>query len=352
MTDPPHRKPGPKPRECPISLAELRTRCKSESLRSLAASLGVSCGMVKRWLDEAGIAEQPAGKPRMKCPISLEELRRRYASESIETLATSLGAPRREVRGWLDDAGVVVVRRSGREQACPISAEELRDLYAQGTVESVAASLKSSPRPVRRWLKEAGIDLRPRQGWERKECPISAAELAQLYASGTVQDIAMSFGVAHGTVRRWMDEMGIDKRPRARVRVQDRTDTGKRLTGSFVGRLGITRLKLQRRLSDGEAVTQIAASLGVSHEALARAMSRDGISGEQAQFGARRRGQPVTWDTVSMTPERVTQGFQRGMTRTEMAAALGIVPSTLARLMREAGIVAPWRTARERSPRP
>ncbi|MFI6742126.1 helix-turn-helix domain-containing protein [Nonomuraea sp. NPDC050451] len=166
-------KRGPEPMQCPISADELGRRYAATTVRELAESLGVSPSMAKRWLKEAGIDKRPGGGPgprksggprrRKQCPISAEELRRRYAVQSIKTLATSLGASRRKVREWLAEGAVVVAPRGrvGGKEGIDMASLIARYEGGEGLV-SLSRAFGRDAGTLGRWLRDAGVKMRGR----------------------------------------------------------------------------------------------------------------------------------------------------------------------------------------------
>ncbi|WP_225964016.1 hypothetical protein [Nonomuraea angiospora] len=173
------------------------------------------------------------GRKPIQCPVSVEELGRRYASNSIRGLAESLGVAPVTAKRWLRAAGIElhpVVKRGPEPMRCPVSVEELGRRYASTTVRGLAASLGVSSSTAKRWLREAGIGNRPggRGGKER----IDMAVLIARYEGG---EGLMSLGRAYGrdkvTVRRWLRDAGVELRGPGRPRKRAASGSDRGQTG-------------------------------------------------------------------------------------------------------------------------
>lgn len=92
----------------------------------------------------------------------------------------------------------------------------LRQLYRRlGSVPSVAAELGVAYETARRWLMGAGVELRRKGRPSGKAERLDLNNLAELYAAGaSIADLGKRFGVSPGTVRARLIEAGVELRPR------------------------------------------------------------------------------------------------------------------------------------------
>jgi predicted ArsR family transcriptional regulator len=100
-------------------------------------------------------------------PAQLRSLYR--TAGSVPAVAEELGVAYETARQWLLEAGVEL-KRKGRPspKAASLDPTELVDRYrAGGSLAAIGHDLGVSPTTIRKRLLDAGVQLRPRPGWDR-----------------------------------------------------------------------------------------------------------------------------------------------------------------------------------------
>lgn len=94
--------------------------------------------------------------------------------------------------------------------------QELAGLYRRlGSVPAVATELGVAYETARRWLLSADVELRAKGRPSRKALRLDSSKLAELYAAGTsIADLGRRFDVSPATVRARLIEAGVELRPR------------------------------------------------------------------------------------------------------------------------------------------
>jgi transposase-like protein len=97
----------------------LRRYQDGAGVKTLAKWARTSPRTIRRWLREAGVQRHPVGGQISSKKISEKELRARYVQkrEPIASIAASVGVSESVVRRWLVNAGVVIRRPGGRPSA-------------------------------------------------------------------------------------------------------------------------------------------------------------------------------------------------------------------------------------------
>ena len=215
--------------ECPVSAEELVEMYKTNTMSEMAETLGVSDYTLRNWLDEvkhgeyaeevAEIRSRKCGK--IDCPVSAEELVEMYKTKTMSEMAEMLGVSDMTIKRWLnkakqegyaDELAEIRSRKYGKTD-CPVSAEELVDMYKTNTLSEMAKSLGTTPATIHAWLSEAKqkgyaeelADIRSRK-YGKIECPVSAEELVEMYKTNTISEMAKSFGVSGFTLSKWLNE--------------------------------------------------------------------------------------------------------------------------------------------------
>ena len=176
----------------------------------IAKRLGVSAGGVHRSLVRSQTPRRSHGH---RLPISADELRRLYLDEQLSTIAIAerLGMSSSGINSALHRIGVEPRRGTELE----IVDEELQGLYVDEGLDDneIARRYDVAPWAVRRRIRAASI-RRPaaKPDYARPSPPDD--ELGSLYhdAGLTQAEIATHYRVPRPTVRRWLDNAGIDRR--------------------------------------------------------------------------------------------------------------------------------------------
>jgi transposase len=104
-----------------------------------------------------------------------------------------------------------------------VSAAELRRLYERQRLvpAEIGERLGVSGRTVRTWLQQLDIPLRPQPERRRRYRPPPPAQLRRRYSEDglTAGQLAARYRVSASTVRRWLEDAGIPRRPRGRSRI-------------------------------------------------------------------------------------------------------------------------------------
>jgi len=134
-----------------MAVPELVVACRSSATSGSLRQLGVQ------------LCAQPGRRRRHLSPTPAQ-LRRRYAADglTIRQLADLYGVSASTVRRWLRDAGIPRRLPGGHSQAP--TREELCRLYqAEGlTTTQIGERYGVSQQTAHRWLRVAGVALRPR----------------------------------------------------------------------------------------------------------------------------------------------------------------------------------------------
>lgn len=84
-----------------------------------------------------------------------------------------------------------------------------------GSVHAVASELGVAYETARRWLMGAGVELRTKGRPSGKAQRLDSSKLAELYAAGeSIADLGKRFGVSPATVRARLIDAGVELRPR------------------------------------------------------------------------------------------------------------------------------------------
>jgi transposase-like protein len=93
---------------------------------------------------------------------------------------------------------------------------ELGAMYREsGSVPAVAAKLGVAFETARRWLLEAGVELRPKGRPSATADRLNPTELAARYQSGeSIAQLGRRYGVSPATIRSRLIDVGVELRPR------------------------------------------------------------------------------------------------------------------------------------------
>lgn len=94
--------------------------------------------------------------------------------------------------------------------------QELRKSYRRlGTISAVAAESDVAFETARRWLTNAGVELQPKGRPSKQAAKLNAAALAKRYRDGeSLATIGEAAGVSPATVRARLIDAGVELRPR------------------------------------------------------------------------------------------------------------------------------------------
>jgi uncharacterized protein YjcR len=152
--------------------------------------------------------------------VSPAELRRLYEQQRLvpAEIGERVGVSGRTVRAWLQQLGIPLRPRAERRRRhLPPTPAQLRRRYlADGlSIGQLANRYGVSASTVKRWLKDAGIPRRPPGG--QSQAP-SREELRRLYqAEGlSTTQIGERYGVSQGTAHNWLRAAGVALRPQGR----------------------------------------------------------------------------------------------------------------------------------------
>jgi transposase len=159
-----------------VSPAQLRRLYEQQRLvpAEIGERVGVSGRTVRAWLQRLGIPLRPQPERRRRhLPPTPAQLRRRYVANgwSIGQLADRYRVSASTVRRWLDNAGIPR-QPAGRHSRAP-SREELCRLYqAEGlSTTQIGERYGVSQGTAHRWLRAAGVALRPQGQPTRASSP-------------------------------------------------------------------------------------------------------------------------------------------------------------------------------------
>src|SRR5450759_5110892 len=159
---------------------------------AIAARYGVPTWRVTTRRRELGVTRPPVPPPHREPPPAppAAELRRLYLDERLPTAA--IGArydtDPKTARRWLRAAGIPVRPRTAREHRHTLDITELRELYQhrQWTVAEIAAHLDSTIQLILRALHDAGVPVRRSGIRPRRRPPDDTQLLAALCADPDV----------------------------------------------------------------------------------------------------------------------------------------------------------------------
>ena len=84
-----------------------------------------------------------------------------------------------------------------------------------GSVPAVAAELGVAFETARRWLMDAGVELKPKGRPSKSASKLDPEALTRRYAGGqSIATLGEAFGVSPATVRARLIEAGVELRPR------------------------------------------------------------------------------------------------------------------------------------------
>jgi len=192
--------------------------------------------------------------------------------------------------------------------------------YADGrcSLADAARRLGVNRGVAKRILEECGVTVR-RQGRPRHSSRLARVLtedfLRREYEQGgrTTSELADALGCSHKTILRYLRANGIEMRPRSARPLP------------AITRDDLARWFTEDGLSAGEIAQQLGCGTKTVREALARWQIRR----------PRPSGGPVVLSPLWLRDAYVV----RGLSTTDIAAAAGCAPSTVARRLREAGIV-------------
>jgi transposase/predicted DNA-binding protein YlxM (UPF0122 family) len=216
------------PRPIPRDALEDLYVTKDLSLNDVAAKLGTSADRVRDALRSFGIPIRRAGaRPAAPFTMATDTLFDLFVTErlSVEEIASRHGASANQVRLLLRSLGI---RRPASPPPKPTLVETpprevLEDLYVRqgATSHEIAQQLHTSSSRVRAWLRDAGIQVKPRATRAHRQ-DVDADALRQLYLRQelTIAEVADRLGVTSIVVRRSLHAHGIPVR-RAGARPQE-----------------------------------------------------------------------------------------------------------------------------------
>jgi transposase len=154
-----------------------------------------------------------------------------------------------------------------------VSPAELRRLYEREELvpAEIGERFGVSGRTVRAWLQDSRITLRSRPERRRRHPPPEPAELGRQYGADglTTAELAARHGVSASTIRRWLQDAGVPRRPPGRQSQAPTAD--------------VLRWLYQ---VEGLSTTQIGVRYGVSQQAAHKWLRAAGVP-------LRPQGQPV-----------------------------------------------------------
>ncbi len=185
---------------------------------------------------------------------------------------------------------------------------------------------------VRRWLLEAGIQIRSRGsgGYRRQLAPPPPEELAKLGRDLPTSAIAQRLGVSGGTVRRWFAEAGLTppsasltNRPRGALRPVQRPTTDR---------------LLQLYAQDGLSITAVAEQLNATTHLVRTWLLEDNIPIRPGggRLGARRPGRVLKPPPPAAELRRLRE--HERLSRGELAARYRVHPQTVSKWLTAAGL--------------
>lgn len=189
----------------------------------------VSQKTVGNWMRKHGIERRSVTEIQTEGnlePLKSDEwLHEQYYEQekTVDRIADELNLAQSTVRTWMDNHGIEP--RSTAESLTDGDIESLkneqwlREQYCkcEKTVSQIANELSLSPTPVRRWMKEHGIERRsPAESQTDGDLKLLKNEewLREQYCERerTTREIADETGVSQRTVTNWMDKHGIERR--------------------------------------------------------------------------------------------------------------------------------------------
>lgn len=255
--------------------------------------------------------------------------------------------------------------------------DQLRDLYERQGLEvsDICAHLEAGQTSVNRWLREYSISLRPLT----KPVPDWAPSADQLRHMVHIEcrsyaSIAAAYNVSPPVIAGWLDKYGIPRAPRARPLTKNKPDasqlhelyTRQRMTTRAIGkRYGVAHVTIRRWLT-GYGIPIRASHNGLANRGV-EAPTRDelhrmiheehlGYDQVAARYGVDRTAighwlakhsipKPTVWDTrrrgvepVIPSADELRTRYEAGERLEDLAVGTGVSGSTIAEVMRAAGI--------------
>ena len=244
-------------------------------------------------------------------PAEVAQLYQRGHSE--REIARELGVSRQRVAEAMASAGI---DRREAARLCPLGAEELRALVADGTTQAqMADCFGVASGTASRWLAECGIG--------RPDARAEPELLRALYVEQrlTVREVGAELGMSHNRVIRELALAGIPRRSRHERRPRDRR--------AEVTREALEELYVRRGLS----VRELTAQLDASEEYVRKRLRECGFAKRRGTFRpklGRSRGE-ISSDAAHLYVEV-------GMSLRDVAAELNVSSTLVREMLHEAGV--------------
>ena len=202
---------------------------QEKTVDRIADELNLAQSTVRTWMDNHGIEPRSTAESLTDGDIeSLKNeqwLREQYCElqKTSHEIADERGLAKTTVLKWMREHGIerrsrVEARTDGDIESLK-NEQWLREQYCkcEKTVSQIANELSLSPTPVRRWMKEHGIERRsPAESQTDGDLKLLKNEewLREQYCERerTTREIADETGVSQRTVTNWMDKHGIERR--------------------------------------------------------------------------------------------------------------------------------------------
>ena len=233
------------------------------SLRATALRVGVSEAVVRRVLVELGIRIRGLGAART---IHCGELRRLYVDEAMTTtaIAEQLGVTPTGVSNALRRCNIPI-RETGTELT--ITTDQLHRHLNEGlSNEEIAKLYGVATWAVTRRLRLEKIRRpQPKPAYTRPSPPVEELQALYVDEGATLAELATQHQVPHATVRRWLDNAGINRRAR-----QHTTNVGRRIEMT-------TELLETLYVDEGWTAAEIGRHVGVSKKVVLAELHSCGI---------------------------------------------------------------------------
>lgn len=191
------------------SKEELEQLHETMGLVAMARHFHVRDTQIKAWFREYDIKQKDMrrlGRNRRKDRPDPNTLRRWHHVEerTVKAMADEVDVSPAAMKKWLEDAGIEI--RYHQHSICPVPASVLRHHHHEEemTIESLARKFNVSNTSIRRWLSRESIEIRTCQPH-----PVPS-DLTDRVHTATLTELSIHYQVSVSVLYRWFRKIGID----------------------------------------------------------------------------------------------------------------------------------------------
>ena len=193
----------------------VRLYAQGRTQEEIGAELGFSGASVGQWLRAAGVVARTAG-PAGHAQSTRRAAAARYRKgEGIAKISADLNVSGPTVRKWIRQAGVALRPRRNKNRSQDTTSRDTIESWAMAhdngqSITQLARDYGTTKRTVSKLLKLHGFDVR-KPGAPPKVAIPSREQLATEYGrTRSLDEVAAIHGVTRWTVKRWLGVYGIE----------------------------------------------------------------------------------------------------------------------------------------------